>query len=563
MRIARVHIEHFRSVKELNFQPGAYSVLIGENNSGKSNILRAINLALGETWPSERAFSEEDFHDQDTEHDIVIQVFFDEVMEQWRSGYKAEISGLELRCKAYKRAVKGKPAGTLKTDYMCVDSAGKVIQYPADGLRKGQQYQGRWLPLRVSSDIRSRLPFIYVDVLRDYNKQTPGSRWSVLRKLFNEVNAEFLSSKKQITVTQADGTKVKMTRREAFETAVKDAYRFLRTQAFTEIEAKLAANSIEQMGLEAGANKVELSFGSHDPTNAFKSLQLYVDQMGIRSPAGEVGAGLQSAIVVAIFRTYEELKKEGAVFAIEEPEVFLHPQKARYFATVLRSLTERGNQVFLTTHSPVFVQVHDPESVAIVRRTAETGTKIRQAGLVDLAKDDRKALRLLTEFDSQRNEMFFARRVMFVEGNTEKVALPLVCRAMGIDINKDNVSIIECGGKTKIPLFARVADKLGIPFVVLADHDIRDIKDEWSEKQKANKADRNKTHREWNKAIVDVAGQERTFFLKPDFEGALGLSGDDSQKVDQAMAWFSNVKEQDIPSCLREPVDALMGAVYA
>jgi len=52
-----------------------------------------------------------------------------------------------------------------------------------------------------------------------------------------------------------------------------------------------------------------------------------------------VGADLQSAIVIAIFRTYEEIKREGAIFAIEEPEVFLHPQKQRYFSNILSELS--------------------------------------------------------------------------------------------------------------------------------------------------------------------------------------------------------------------------------
>ena len=50
MRIARVHIESYRSIKELDFEPGIYCVVIGENNSGKSNILRALSIALGESW---------------------------------------------------------------------------------------------------------------------------------------------------------------------------------------------------------------------------------------------------------------------------------------------------------------------------------------------------------------------------------------------------------------------------------------------------------------------------------------------------------------------------------
>ncbi len=562
MRITKVRIKHFRSIKELEFSPAPYCVLVGENNSGKSNILRALNLVLGETWPSERSFSEEDFHNQDTSRDIVIQVFFDETISEKRNNYELEVGGFELRCKAYKKRVGKKPAGTLKVDFFCVDTNGNPLKYPPEPLRKGHRPQGHWPELKVSSALREQAAsMIYVGVLREYDKQTPSSRWSVLRRLFNEVNTEFLNDNEKITVNLPDGTSKEMTRKEAFEAAVRDAYKYLRTESFKEIERRLAKNAIEQMGLDADKNKVELHFESHDPTNAFKSLQLYVDQMGVRSPAGEVGAGLQSAIVVAIFRTYEELKKKGAVFAIEEPEAFLHPQKARYFASVLRSLTKNGNQVFLTTHSPVFVQIHDPESVAIVRRTTEAGTKVQQASQVELAEDERKALRLMTEFDSQRNELFFARGVMFVEGNTEKVALPLVFRALGIDINKENISVIECGGKTKIPLFVRVARALGIPYVVLADRDIQEIQEEWSDKRKAKQEDENKKHERWNEAILNAAENEYTFWLEPTFEGALGLPKKESQKIDQALKRFSCIKESEIPDVLKNPIEKLMNLI--
>ncbi|MGH8468881.1 MAG: ATP-dependent nuclease [Gammaproteobacteria bacterium] len=94
MQIKRIDIESFRSIKTLDFKPGAYCVLIGENNSGKSNILRALNLALGETWPTERSFSDEDFHNQDTSQDSVIQVYFDETIEEWRNNCKMEYGGL-------------------------------------------------------------------------------------------------------------------------------------------------------------------------------------------------------------------------------------------------------------------------------------------------------------------------------------------------------------------------------------------------------------------------------------------------------------------------------------
>ncbi|HRR41616.1 MAG TPA: AAA family ATPase [Syntrophales bacterium] len=552
MRILKVHIENYRSLKNFTLEPGPFCVLIGENNAGKSNILRALNLILGDTWPSERNFSEEDFYNQDTSQDIMIQVFFDETIEDWRNNHKAEIHGIQLRCKAYKKAVKGKPAGSLKVEFTCINENGEEVTHPEEPLQKGQQYKGRWVPVRVSGELRERLPFIYVEVLRDYNRQTPGSRWSVLRRLFNEVNTEFLNDKKEVKVPQSDGTTLMMTRKEAFTRTVRDAYKYLRTESFEEIEKRLAQNAMEHMGLAEGDGKIELHFESHDPTNAYKSLQLYVQQMGIESPAGEVGAGLQSAIVVAIFRTYEEMKKEGAIFAIEEPEVFLHPQKARYFQTVLERLSESGNQVFLTTHSPIFVQVHKPESVAVIRRTADKGTEACQAQACDFTDSERQTLRLLTEFDAERKELFFAKAVLLVEGATEKVALPLAFKALGHDINRLGISVVEVGGKTKFPLFVRVLKALHIPYAVLADQDIEII--DVTMQESVNNA----KHKRWNKDIERVCEADSLFWMKPNFESELRLPKEESEKIDQAMEMFSNVTKSDIPQSLIDPIESVV-----
>ncbi|MBN2491311.1 MAG: AAA family ATPase [Planctomycetes bacterium] len=555
MQMKRIHIENFRSIKRLDFEPGRYCVLIGENNSGKSNILRALNLALGEMWPTERSFSEEDFHNQDTSNDIVIQVFFHETMEEWRNNRKLEIGGIELRCKAYKRKVGQKPAGTLTTDYYCIQPNGKQVQYPGEPLQKGKKPRGPWLPFRVTRELRDRLPLIYVGVQREYDRHGPTSRWSVLRRLLNEVNTAFLNDKTKVEVKKPDGSVAQMTRRQAFESAVKDAYTYLRTDGFVEIEQKLAANAVEQMGLDPARHKVELHFESHDPTNAFRSLQLYVEQMGITSPAGEVGAGLQSAIVVALFRTYEELKREGAVFALEEPEVFLHPHRARYFARVLRGLSEKGNQVFLTTHSPIFVQLDRPESIALVRRNEVEGTTVKQAAKAALAEDERKALRLMTEFDAQRNELFFARSVLLVEGATEKVLLPPVFQKMGHDPNRLGISVVEVGGKTKIPLFAKVCQAMEIPFVVLADHDVRDIDASWSDKRQNEEADRNRKHERWNRDTELACQEGALFWAKPDLESELGLPREESEKIDRAFEWIAGVTPEQLPGVLRDPIE--------
>ena len=236
MKIARVHIENYRSIKQLDFSPNNYCALIGENNAGKSNILKAINLVLGETWPTDRTFTEEDFNDYNTENDIVIQIYFDSTIDEWRNNCKCEIAGFELRGKAYKRRVKSKPAGTLVVDFVCIDKKGRPCQYPATPYKEGERYTGQYYQLKVSKELRERVPFIYVDVMRDYNKQDPSNRWSILRRLFNDINTSLSSDKTTVNVETSAGKK-KMTRKQAFELKIKEAYSFLQTEQFIEIES--------------------------------------------------------------------------------------------------------------------------------------------------------------------------------------------------------------------------------------------------------------------------------------------------------------------------------------
>ena len=235
-----------------------------------------------------------------------------------------------------------------------------------------------------------------------------------------------------------------------------------------------------------------------------------------------------------------------------------HPHRARYFAGVLRSLTERGNQVFLTTHSPIFVALDQPESVALVRRTEADGTTVHQTSKVALAADDRRALRLLTEFDTQRNELFFARCVLLVEGGTEKVALPLLFRALGHDVNRLGISVVEVGGKTKLPLFASVCTALKIPLVVLADHDVREVDASLSEARQKDRREKNTKHERWNADIEKACPADALFWMKPDFETECGLPHAEAEKIDRALERFSGASETDVPDVLHSLIEKVV-----
>src|SRR5689334_11042959 len=82
--IATILIENYRSIEKLEFDPQNLCALVGPNSSGKTNILKALNVLLGETYPTERAFSKDDFYRRDTTREIRIQVWFAEQLSECR-----------------------------------------------------------------------------------------------------------------------------------------------------------------------------------------------------------------------------------------------------------------------------------------------------------------------------------------------------------------------------------------------------------------------------------------------------------------------------------------------
>lgn len=562
MKITRVHIENYRSIKSLDFSPNGYCALIGENNAGKSNVLKAINLVLGETWPTDRTFSEEDFNEYNTCNDIVIQVYFSETVEEWKNKCKCEIAGIELRAKAYKKRVKTKPAGTITTNYVCIDKKGKPCRYPATAYESGKKYEGQFLELKVSKELREQIPFIYVDVLRDYNRQDPSNRWSILRRLFNDINTSLTTDKTTVDVDTAEGKK-KLTRKQAFELKIKEAYSYLQTDQFIEIEKKIRDNSLEQMGIDPKDGDVAIRFDTYDSMNVFKNLQLYVDQMGISTTADMVGAGLQSAIVIAIFRTYEEIKKEGAIFAIEEPEVFLHPQKQRYFSSILSKLA-KDNQVFITTHSPTFVRLYEPENVCLIRRNSAEGTTARLCTKDEIIKSEKEALKIENYFDNQRNEMFFAKGIILVEGATEKFVFPCIGRLCKTDLDRFGISVIECGGKGNLITFAKVASAFGIPYVVVADDDIIDL-DTIDDPEKKKKAEMlNADNKRKNDALKAFVPTEQLFWMIPNIESVMGMNENTDNKIKQALKYINGKqKERDIAIEILNPIYKIFDLIGA
>jgi len=538
MRLIRIRIENYRSVKFLNFQPGMLCALVGENNAGKSNILRALNLILGESWPSERMFSEEDFFNHDTSQDIVIEVWGDTPYSFNRNGADLECHGLRITVGHYKRAVKskGKCAGDLKFDFYPIDSKGEQIKAPDQRFTKG--VKSTWSPVRVSNEIRDAFPFVYVDVRRDYARHTPGSRWSVLSRLFAGVNDDF--QRTDNTVTDDSGNSVP--RREAFRRKVDAAFDLLRTPEFRKIEDAIRTHALRQVGLDPTSSDIRVEFRPFDPINAYKNLAMVLCEGTQEFEAGDVGAGYQSSIVVAIFRAYQEISRQGAIIAIEEPEVFLHPHRQRFFYKVLADLAGSGNQVFYTTHSAHFVDIVAPENVCIVRRTCVDGTSVFTCPSQQWSPDQKERFRLEKEFDPERNEMFFAKGVLLCEGDTEKCLYPVLLNHCGVDIDEIGISVVEVGGKQNLPIFVRVLEAFQIPYVVVFDED-----------KPGDKANADIT--------ATVKDSKRIHIHKPNLEQQVGYAPKKRGKVEEALNYVRKGLTEAQSTILYAPLLSLLSEV--
>jgi predicted ATP-dependent endonuclease of OLD family len=148
------------------------------------------------------------------------------------------------------------------------------------------------------------------------------------------------------------------------------------------------------------------------------------------------------------------------------------------------------------------------------------------------------------ELDAERAEIFLSRAVLFVEGRTEKLVFPFVFEALGYDVDREAIAIVDCAGKGNMPLFAEICNACGIPYVIVHDRDAP----RGSEPAEAERIA--------NDTILRVAGRRRTITLVPDFEGVTGLK---ARRGKPAAAWkrFQNA-EGDVPGALRQAVERVV-----
>jgi len=187
------------------------------------------------------------------------------------------------------------------------------------------------------------------------------------------------------------------------------------------------------------------------------------------SDPDDVGAGVQSAIAIAIAKAYADIVRQPLMIAIEEPELFLHPHGMRHFYRLLRELATNGIQIVYATHERAFVSAGDHQSIHIVRKS--NGRTNVTSGSTIVLPAGQAGLQLQSRFNDRLNEAFFASAVVLVEGDADEIACKCALEAHGVQIDRDSISILGLGGINEIPVVARLLRAFGIPTVALVDED--------------------------------------------------------------------------------------------
>jgi len=412
--ITHVFIRNFRSIENLDLDLSNLNVFIGYNNSGKSNIMDALNIVMGEKWPTD-PFVDSDFHNYNRRNPIVIEVRFDQPLE------------CNPECKGFRLTDNGRD----RPEYRAIDEFGNVCP-------RGY----------VSNEAKLERTLLYLGLDRQAGTQLRTSGWTIYGKLLRHFESTLDNQLRQ-----------------DFKRAIDDCY-----SQHLEPILRDALESIQRYAKQQTGKELRFSFNTVDPINVLKNIRPYLVEENERQMDIEnVGSGVQSAVSIAIARAYSEIVRVPVTIALEEPELYLHPHASRHFYELLKELAGNYLQIIYTTHSRCFVDINDFKNIYLVNKSNDR-TAVKNVSALS-SNPRRNDLEIISKTDESINEIFFAESVILVEGFNDKLACREALKRDGVNINLKNISIIDSGGKRNIKYLADLVHSFGIKCFALVDED--------------------------------------------------------------------------------------------
>lgn len=550
MKIESVRIENFRSYKDETIILDDYSCFVGPNGAGKSTVFYALNIFFRQFKDSKTDLSkltESDFHHKDTSKEIRITVTFKDLSEQAKEDLKdyvrqdklivtadakydqsterAEVKqfgnrlGIEDFRKFFEADKEQKKVAELKEIYSGFQSKYQDLRNAtskADMIEALQEYESSnpdkcvlipsedqfYGASRGANRLAPHIQWVFVPAVKDATEEGEESRTSALGQLLARTVRSKISFDEKVNELRAKAREQYQALLDDEQSALDDISTSLQNRLTAWAHPNLSAKVIWKQDPEKSV-KVE------EPTAYIK-----IGERGFEGDLARFGHGLQRSYMLALLQELALLEDENAptlIMGIEEPELYQHPPQARYLAETLIDLSDKGSQILVCTHNPLFIPGDNFDKIRIVRECGNPSyTKITSVSYDQLSqelatvgerhlRETGMVAKLYPSLSPVINEMFFCKVLYLVEGQEDIAYITSYLMLTGkiIDFRKNGCHLVPVDGKNRLIKPLAMAKLLGIPAKVIFDADTN-----------KTRPDEITKHKKDNKAILTIQGHE-------------------------------------------------------
>lgn len=523
MYISKFSAFNYRSLKHVTVRlENGKNVIVGKNNSGKSNIIKGLEVLVGERFPTYQNITDNDFYTFE-ELDLETGELKEVIAEHFY--LEAELAGRDFD-ETLIKTIKKKTAFSKITSwnalYSKADNGEVVINFDffqslddieqrpeveALGQNKGgYDIKTAWkTPDEVLEFLKSAkiIKLFFCKSRIDDEKSGFGiicldganAIWvshflskKLRDSLITTTVISALRSQKEdlrlvhytwfgkliMGLWEKHKTNIHPPSGRTYEDLIKE--KSIEIKHF--VDAVFDKDTAEIRKLLEGAiahKTVSFKFMNDTKNELYKNVQLFVND-GIDRPLHEKGTGIQSAIIISLFSLYcNNFHNNSSLLIAEEPELFLHPQARRVISAELDkfliSSIEQPRQLIISTHSTEYLRNVEPYNIIRVYKDAEHNCSI--AKQLDQETSQQITTELKRFLWSNNTELFFADKVVLVEGG-EVYLIPSIVdklKAFKQLLDYQNITVSRVNGKGSFLTYVKMLQCFDIEFMILGDLD--------------------------------------------------------------------------------------------
>lgn len=475
MFIKEIKISNFRNFKDASvpFHEGV-NVLIGHNNTGKSNLLRAIGLVLGfsdgHRLGTSDLFYETDIailQQQSPRIKITLIVHrsegedLDSVEMGLFSGMMTDPALSEEAELRYEFKLTDAQEENYKADVAEATTAKeiwKIIDRNYIRLYRSHRNGGNQAADISVNDVLGQIDYQFLDAIRDVSHDLYAGYNPLLRDVLNffiDYSVKYVDNKTE--------DEIKEQLKNLKNTFVQQSSPLMQTLQDRLQDGK---NVFLKYALDTGAtfNGAIPDFdGEVTENEMFAVLRMVIKYaVGIEVPATYNGLGYNNLIYMSLLLAKMQadssityMKRNAKVLsflAVEECEAHLHPVMQYKFLQFLQDNKSNGHvrQIFMTSHSTQIASAVKLDDLICLTSPALGKISVGYPRIIykmDNAEDVASKQYVQKFLDATRADMFFANKLIFVEGIAEELLLPVFAKYMKKNLTDEHVLIVNMGGR--------------------------------------------------------------------------------------------------------------------